>query len=137
MFAWHTEDMDLFSINFLHFGEPKYWYSVPPHAAHQMEALAKTLFPSQFRSCPEFLRHKTTLISPLVLQAHNIPIFKMVQNRGTFYCNLLYQNNSSEGEFMITFPRAYHCGFNGGMNCAESVNFALESWMSSGSKGNI
>lgn len=33
---------------------------------------------------------------------------------------------------MITYPRGYHAGFNLGLNCAESVNFALESWIELG-----
>ena len=36
------------------------------------------------------------------------------------------------GEFMITFPRGYHAGFNHGYNCAESTNFASMRWIDIG-----
>ncbi|KAM9350149.1 lysine-specific demethylase 4A isoform 1-T1 [Symphorus nematophorus] len=116
-FAWHTEDMDLYSINYLHFGEPKSWYCVPPEHGKRLERLAKGFFPGSSQNCEAFLRHKMTLISPSILKKYGIPFDKITQEAG---------------EFMITFPYAYHAGFNHGFNCAESTNFATERWIEYG-----
>ncbi|KAI3375104.1 hypothetical protein L3Q82_021625, partial [Scortum barcoo] len=116
-FAWHTEDMDLYSINYLHFGEPKSWYCVPPEHGKRLERLAKGFFPGSSQNCEAFLRHKMTLISPSILRKYGIPFDKITQEAG---------------EFMITFPYAYHAGFNHGFNCAESTNFATERWIEYG-----
>lgn len=72
-FAWHTEDMDLYSINYLHFGAPKTWYAVPPEHGRRLEKLANSCFPASFQTCAAYLRHKMTLISPQILKQHNIP----------------------------------------------------------------
>ncbi|KAM6918291.1 lysine-specific demethylase 4A-like [Xenentodon cancila] len=116
-FAWHTEDMDLYSINYLHFGEPKSWYCVSPEHGKRLERLAKGFFPGSAQNCEAFLRHKMTLISPSILKKYGIPFEKITQEAG---------------EFMITFPYAYHAGFNHGFNCAESTNFATERWIEYG-----
>lgn len=95
MFAWHTEDMDLFSINMLHLGEPKKWYVIPEHERSRFEQLASFHFPDLRAHCPEFLRHKTTLLSPSILHQNNISVFTTVQHAR---------------DIIITFPGAYHCG---------------------------
>ncbi|KAL1023301.1 hypothetical protein UPYG_G00038920 [Umbra pygmaea] len=116
-FAWHTEDMDLYSINYLHFGEPKSWYTVPPEHGKRLERLAQGFFPGSSQGCDAFLRHKMTLISPSILKKYSIPFDRVTQE---------------EGEFMVTFPYGYHAGFNHGFNCAESTNFATLRWVDYG-----
>lgn len=116
-FAWHTEDMDLYSISYLHFGEPQSWYVVPPDHGKRLEELAKGFFPGSAQSCDAFLRHKMTLMSPSILKKYGIPFEKVIQQ---------------EGQFIVTFPFAYHAGFNHGFNCAESTNFATLRWIDYG-----
>ena len=70
-------------------------------------------------NCKQFLRHKSFLASPHLLSQSSCRPNTLVQR---------------EGEFVITFPMGYHAGFNLGLNCAESVNFALDSWIDIGRK---
>ncbi|WRT65470.1 uncharacterized protein IL334_002413 [Kwoniella shivajii] len=116
-FAWHVEDMDLFSINYIHFGAPKYWYAVPQLQAEKFERVLTGYFPEESRNCDQYLRHKSFAVSPQRLADDGVHV------------NMLLHN---QGEFVITYPRGYHAGFNMGFNCAESVNFALESWVELG-----
>lgn len=118
-FAWHTEDMDLYSINYLHFGAPKTWYAIPPEHGRKLEKLANRLFSENYTVCNAHLRHKMTLISPQVLRQNKIPFNKITQE---------------PGEFMITFPFGYHAGFNHGYNAAESTNFATPRWIEYGKR---
>jgi hypothetical protein len=117
-FAWHLEDVDLYSINYIHFGAPKQWYSISQCDARKFEQAMRTLWPQDYKHCDQFLRHKTYLISPEKLKSQ----FGIKVNKLVHY----------EGEFVITYPYGYHSGFNLGYNCAESVNFATEDWINYG-----
>ena len=118
-FSWHVEDMDLHSINYLHYGAPKTWYCVPPQYGYLLEAAAKELFPHIASWCSNFMRHKTCLISPHILDKLGVPYQKVVQE---------------ERNAIIVFPYAYHSGFNHGFNIAESTNFAVKRWIEYGKR---
>ncbi|CAN4077271.1 unnamed protein product [Withania somnifera] len=125
MFAWHVEDHYLYSINYHHCGAAKTWYGIPGHAALDFEKIVcEHVYNNDILTTDgedgafDVLLQKTTLFPPNILSEHDVPVYKAVQK---------------PGEFIITFPRAYHAGFSHGFNCGEAVNFATGDWFPIGS----
>uniref|UniRef100_A0AA85KJM0 [histone H3]-trimethyl-L-lysine(4) demethylase n=1 Tax=Trichobilharzia regenti TaxID=157069 RepID=A0AA85KJM0_TRIRE len=116
-FCWHTEDHWSYSINYLHMGEPKTWYGVPTNSADAFELAMRSEVPELFVNSPDLLHHMTTMVSPHRLQAYGVPVYRLDQ---------------MVGEFVVTFPRAFHAGFNQGFNFAEAVNFCPPDWFEYG-----
>jgi hypothetical protein len=113
-FCWHNEDHYLYSINYLHTGEPKQWFGIAGHNAPQFEAVMKELAPELFDDQPDVLLQLVSILSPARLVRHGVPVTRLTQRAG---------------DFVVTFPAAYHTGFNLGFNCAEAVNFAPADWI--------
>uniref|UniRef100_A0A182J0J0 [histone H3]-trimethyl-L-lysine(4) demethylase n=1 Tax=Anopheles atroparvus TaxID=41427 RepID=A0A182J0J0_ANOAO len=116
-FCWHNEDHWSYSINYLHWGEPKTWYGVPGTRAEEFELAMKSAAPELFHSQPDLLHQLVTIMNPNILMNADVPV---------------YRTDQHAGEFVVTFPRAYHAGFNQGYNFAEAVNFAPADWMKMG-----
>nr|GMD32108.1 probable lysine-specific demethylase ELF6 [Ipomoea batatas] len=116
-FAWHVEDHELHSLNFLHMGSPKTWYAVPGDYAFKFEEVIRVHAygdSTDRLAALTLLGEKTTLLSPEVIVSSGIPCCRLVQY---------------PGEFVVTFPRAYHIGFSHGFNCGEAANFGTPEWL--------
>jgi hypothetical protein len=144
-FCWHTEDNDLYSINYMigaltvphqcvaacfvkppltlagwcSGGKPKTWYAVPDHAAEGFEKVLKDTYPDFHERMPDLQFRKCLMLPPHKLMEANVPVYRAVQR---------------ENQIVITFPRGYHGGFSHGFNYAESSNFALPTWLEYGSR---
>ncbi|KAG1665572.1 hypothetical protein FOA52_000719 [Chlamydomonas sp. UWO 241] len=117
-FCWHVEDHSLYSVNYLHMGAPKIWYGVPSAAAAAFEDAMRDALPHLFEEDPMLLHRLVTMLSPSELVVRGVPVSRLVHRAGSF---------------VVTFPNAFHGGFNAGFNTAEAVNFAPADWVTHGS----
>ncbi|KAF9179557.1 hypothetical protein BGZ50_006854 [Haplosporangium sp. Z 11] len=116
-FCWHNEDHYTYSINYMHWGETKTWYGVPASDALKFEDTMRQTVPELFQQQPDLLFQLVTMLSPERLVANGVKVVALDQR---------------PGQFVVTFPQAYHAGFNHGFNFAEAVNFAPPDWCSFG-----
>lgn len=119
-FCWHNEDHYGYSANYQHFGATKTWYGIPGADAERFEEAMKQAVPELFESQPDLLFQLVTLLPPDRLKKAGVNVYALDQRAG---------------QFVITFPQAYHAGFNHGFNFNEAVNFAPEDWEPYGEAG--
>ena len=81
----------------MHWGETKTWYSIPGEDAEKFEAAIRREAPDLFEAQPDLLFQLVTLMNPQRLKEAGVDV---------------YACNQRAGEFVITFPKAYHAGFN-------------------------
>ncbi|KAI8333546.1 JmjC domain, hydroxylase-domain-containing protein [Chlamydoabsidia padenii] len=111
---WHIEQHYTYSVDYMHYGDTKTWYGVPGAHASQFENAMQKVVPELFDPQSNYLFHMSTMLNPELLSKEGIPVFTIDQR---------------PGELVITFPKAYHSGFNHGFNFCEKVNFATEDWL--------
>lgn len=54
-FKQHVEDHHLYSLNYMHLGDPKIWYGVPGNHASSLEAAMRKHLPDLFEEQPDLL----------------------------------------------------------------------------------
>lgn len=119
-FCWHNEDHYTYSANYQHFGATKTWYGIPGADADRFEQAMKQAVPELFEQQPDLLFQLVTLLPPDQLKKAGVNVFALDQRAG---------------QFVVTFPQAYHAGFNHGFNFNEAVNFAPNDWEPFGQAG--
>jgi [histone H3]-trimethyl-L-lysine4 demethylase len=84
----------------VHWGATKTWYGIPGDYADPFESAMKQEAPDLFDAQPDLLFQLVTLMSPDRLKQNGVPVYACDQR---------------PGEFVVTFPKAYHAGFNHGV----------------------
>lgn len=119
-FCWHNEDHYAYSANYQHFGSTKTWYGIPGEDALKFENAMREAVPELFETQPDLLFQLVTLLTPEQLKKADVRVYALDQRAG---------------QFVVTFPQAYHAGFNHGFNFNEAVNFAPNDWEPFGDSG--
>ena len=110
-FCWHVEDLFLFSLNYMHYGSPKIWYSLPINQKEKMNSFIKEKYKLINPKNKNLIDKLTLLIDPLELEENGIEVNRTIQN---------------PGEIILTLPNSFHAGFSTGFNIAEAVNFSVD-----------
>lgn len=74
---WHSEDINLYSINYLHYGDCKTWYGIPSKNSGEFEEFTNEAMKTLLINCSAPMRHKLLMVDPTFLPG-NIDVHKVI-----------------------------------------------------------
>lgn len=123
IFALHAEDYNAMSLNYHHFGADKIWRVVSPRYYDVVEdfVTARLLDATAARKgrrlpgrrCSQFVRHASVYLPGTTLDVAGARSIQFRQR---------------PGELVITWPLAYHEGYNEGLNINEACGYGHKNW---------
>ncbi|KAG5357849.1 Jumonji/ARID domain-containing protein 2 [Yarrowia sp. B02] len=113
--SWGVEDMNMWSLDYMHFGSTRTWYSVSPaHYEKFQKLLERYIEKGERKIDSKFVLEPDLMISPQILRDEGIDVYICDQR---------------PGEYVLSFPQAYRSHFCHGFNMSESVNLCPISWL--------
>ncbi|AOW02966.1 hypothetical protein LXG23DRAFT_22588 [Yarrowia lipolytica] len=113
--SWSVEDMMLWSLDYMHFGSTRTWYSVSPaHYGKFQNLIEQYISKGERKIGPKFVLEPDLMISPQVLRDEGIDVYICDQR---------------PGDYVLSFPQSYRSHFCHGFNMSESVNLCPLSWL--------
>ncbi|XP_078364902.1 uncharacterized protein LOC144649302 isoform X2 [Oculina patagonica] len=111
---WQTHPLALYTVEYLHSGADKIWYSVSAGEKKKFESLF-----GQHDNAATDSSRVDKMVSPSSLNDSGLTVTRVVQK---------------QGQFVIVFPEAYHSSVSCGFSISEAVAFAPPDWLMIGSK---
>ncbi|XP_075908274.1 uncharacterized protein LOC116954168 isoform X2 [Petromyzon marinus] len=110
--SWAQDPHLLPSIDFLHTGADKIWYSIPAGQQEALERAVLSLSPANGKPALELLQQN--IVSPEALRRAGVRVHRAVQR---------------SGEFLVVFPGACTANVSCGYSVSEAVPFATAGWL--------
>lgn len=91
---WSLSDYYTYLIDFLHHGESRLWYIIPPSEMTKVETLLKKELNTKEESTNSSNDKIPLLFSPKFFLDHKIKLQSVIQKKG---------------EFLLIYPQSYYC----------------------------
>lgn len=128
-FAWHTEDLDLFSCNMLHEGSAKTWYAVPAADRGKFEAAVEAIEKTGEKATGGGGDSGGDVLGPAAVPSKSAKRREAELEAGVWRYHRVFFTDPAEltrlgvacvrleqqvGDMVLTMPGAYHSGFSHG-----------------------